>query len=309
MSGYDALRPLLAAIAAGRPLPSLPTIAPDTADGAYAQRARLELRHAHAIVAAVAAGARSVALDALRPLLDAPLAPTPFETLLEEVGARLARDAHEEELASRFLERRRALHDRFAFGAAVAGLADVLTRPDVLNVLDDALEEPVAYEPVMLPAATAVTPATWSRAVSSFVPFAATEMADTTAYVVTLRHLHDARTGDFAVHRIVWHDLEGDEPGVSDIVLAFEAGAGPLLRGLDPFTLRLRLFFGDGPAYVEASSADGGLFDVEVNPLEERIYLKLRRPHAWAATELPPRELWRSLRSCVLITEAPEATV
>lgn len=123
------------------------------------------------------------------------------------------------------------------------------------------------------------------------------------AYLVTLHHLEDARTADFSAHRIGWHELESGLAGVSDLVLSFEHGAERLLRQVDPEVLSLRLFFGEGPGYDEFSTAAGSLFDVEVNPAELRIYVKLRRPAAWSATGLPAAELWRQLSSCVLITE------
>lgn len=123
------------------------------------------------------------------------------------------------------------------------------------------------------------------------------------AYLVTLHHLEDARTADFSAHRIGWHELESGLDRVSDLVLSFERGSEPLLRQVDPEALSLRLFFGGGLGYDEFSTAAGSLFDVEVNPAELRIYVKLRRPAAWSATGLPSAELWRQLSSCVLITE------
>ncbi len=245
----------------------------------------------------MAAGAPDEALLALRPLLDTPLRPSPFETALEDVGARLAADTGDATLLQAFLERRRAYLRRFSGGAALHGLGVLLERPDSLDALasmvDGADDEPVVHAPPPLPL----------PAPSGFVPFGASPEPDTPAYVVTLRHLQDARTATFAVHRVVWHELESDDVTLSDLVLAFESDAAPMLRSIDPETLRLRLFFGDGPAYDEAAIAEGTLFDVEINPPEGRIYLKLRRPAAWNATELPPAALWRQLRSCVLITE------
>jgi hypothetical protein len=156
--------------------------------------------------------------------------------------------------------------------------------------------EPMAFEPVL------VEPIAFAPA-SGFVAFAAPLDPDTRAYVVTLRHLQDARTATFAVHRVTWHALESEDVAIADLVLAFEGDAAAMLRSLDPETLRLRLFFGDGPAYDEFATTDATLFDVEINPHEARIYLKLRRPAAWDATGLAPSDMWRHLRSCVLITE------
>lgn len=302
MSGYARLRPLLAAVAAGRPLTaplSLPDAPPrrESAEHAAAAQAREELAWARAALEAIAAGERPEALVALRPLLAAPLRPSPFETALEDVGVRLAADAGDASLLQAFLERRRAYTQTFGTGAALHGLGVLLERPALFDALASALDladdEPIHHAPAPLP----------PPAPSGFVPFAAPTDPDTPAYVVTLRHLQDAPTATFAVHRVAWHDLESDDVTVSDLVLAFESDAGPMLRSLDPETLRLRLFFGDGPSYDEAATADGTLFDVEINPPEGRIYLKLRRPAAWGATDLPPAELWRHLRSCVLITE------
>jgi hypothetical protein len=258
-----------------------------------------ELGTATAAVRALAAGDTEPALAVLERVLDAPLLPSPLESLLEEVGALLARNADAPALAHRFLERRRAYRQRFGEGAALYGLVGLLSEPERFAQLDLATrtgdDEPAAASP----------PEAHDRGVPvrGFVPFSDDGEAAASAYVVTLRHLEDATTASFAVHRVVWHDLESEDPSISDLVLAFERDARSMLRTIDPETLRLRLFFGDGPAYDEVASSDGSLFDVEVNPLEGRIYLKLVRPTAWRATELPPAELWRHLTSCVLITE------
>jgi hypothetical protein len=298
MSGYALLRPLLAAAAAGREIGTTPPEAPARGPAGHeaGAQAHEELTRAHAALIAINAGARADALAALLPLLDAPLRPSPFETALEEVGARVAADLGDAALLQAFLERRRAYARRFAGGAALIGMGMLLERPASFDSLASTADED-AHE-VHQPAPSLPLPAP-----SGFVPFAAEADPDTRAYVVTLRHLQDARTASFAVHRVAWHDLESDDVAVSDLVLAFENDAGAMLRAIDPETLRLRLFFGDGPAYDEAATAEGTLFDVEVNPPEGRIYLKLRRPAAWGATGLPVAELWRNLRSCVLITE------
>lgn len=306
MSGYARLRPLLAAVAAGRPVDApAPAIGAtpgvDGADPDTAAQARDELAWAAATVAAVAGGAPELALRVVRPILDAPLRPSPFETALEEAGARLASDAGDAPLALAFLERRRAYQSRFALGAALLGLGVLLERPAWADALEPADGADVAADAPDRGAHAFPTPV-GAPAPSGFVPFAAAD-PETPAYVVTLRHLRDARTATFAVHRVAWHDLGSDDAGLSDLVLAFENDAGPMLRAVDPERLRLRLFFGDGPAYDEAATSDGTLFDVEVNPPEGRIYVKLRHPAAWQATDLPPTELWRHLRSCVLITE------
>lgn len=303
MSGYASLRPLLTAVAAGRRLTAqaLASEAPPhlgTGDHAAAAQAREELAWARSALEAIAAGAHAKALLALQPVLDAPLRPSPFETALEDVGARLASVVGDETQLQAFLARRHAYTRRFARGAALQGLGVLLERPDWLDALDTA-HGPEDDEPV----ARAAGPSLPLPSPSGFVAFAASPEPDTPAYVVTLRHLQDAPTATFAVHRVAWHDLESDDATLSDLVLAFESDAGAMLRSLDPETLRLRLFFGDGPSYDEVATANGTLFDVEVNPPEGRIYLKLRRPAAWGATGLPPAELWRNLRSCVLITE------
>ncbi len=297
MSGYAILRPLLAAAAAGRPTTAPPLLPPSAgAPHEAALQADEELAWGRAALAAIAAGTRDQALVALRPLLDAPLRPSPLETTLEDLGARLAADEGDRALLHAFLERRRAYMQRFALGAALLGLEMLLERPAALDTLSTPIDGEV--DRVVAPPPPPPPPS-----VSGFVPFAAVPDPRTAAYVVTLRHLEDARTATFAVHRVAWHDLESADVGLSDLVLAFESEAAPMLRSIDPEMLRLRLFFGDGPAYDEAATADGTLFDVEINPPEGRIYLKLRRPAAWNATGLPPAELWRHLRSCVLITE------
>lgn len=303
MSDYARLRPLLAAVAAGdEGLASIPALAHATAglpgEGEAAAQARQELAWARAALTALAARAPTDALRVLRDVLEAPLRPSPFETALEDVGVRLAAAEGDAALLHAFLERRRAYTQRFGGGAALQGLGALLELPESLDALASTLggDDPVAHAQAPLPSSARVSP-------SGFVPFAASPDPATPAYVVTLRHLQDARTATFAVHRVAWHDLESDDATLSDLVLAFESDAGPMLRSIDPETLRLRLFFGDGPAYDEAATVDGTLLDVEVNPPEGRIYLKLRRPAAWGATDLPPAELWRNLRSCVLITE------
>lgn len=315
MSGYERLRPLLGLVVRGEALgPSLvealadmdveerPTSLREAGGGAAEQAAR-ELELAREALQAIAVGEGERALGLLLPLLARPMVPSPFETALEEVGARLAMAAGDSLLATRFVERRQVYWQRFSGGAALLGLSRLLADPEAFETVAAALETALDDGDPWMP-----EPAAGSRAgpkagvEPGFEPFAMEE-AQANAYVVTLRHLEDARTASFAVHRVGWHELEGDDPEVSDLVLSFEPSAADMLRGLDPEMLCLRLFFGDGPAFDEVSTADGSLFEVEINPPESRIYLKLRRPPAWSATNLAAAELWRHLRSCVLITE------
>ncbi|MBA2668499.1 MAG: hypothetical protein H0U69_15855 [Trueperaceae bacterium] len=303
MNGYERLRPYLVAVAAGGeaiPLPhpdTGPRVAPGDASDAASQ-ARAELACALTAVGAAFAGRPADAAAALATHLDAPLRPSPFETLLEEAGARLASGIGDGELAARFLERRHAYLARFGAGAVLAALAACVSETDLLDDLAATLgPTPDAAQPAIAP------PSPVAHAAGGFVPFAANQEAERPAYVVTVRHLEDARTATFAVHRVTWHDLEAPDPTLSDLVLAFEADAVGMLRRLDPEALRLRLFFGDGAAFDEVGTSNGSLFDVEVNPAEGRIYLKLRQPVAWLATDLPAAEIWSHLHSCVLISE------
>lgn len=319
MSGYLRWRPLLALAADGHPISKaqvevlskaerdrFPTETGVVHPGGPEDQAGRELRIAADVLRAIADGEAGAALGHLLHVLASPLVPSPFETALEELGARLATSLGDGVLASRFLERRRVYRDRYAGGAALVGLAGLLADPDVFDAVARALGPPVAQADLATPEPAHVSAThPWMPLDPGFAPFSVEEETpnQANAYVVTLRHLEDARTAGFAVHRVVWHELEGDDPEISDLVLSFETNAADMLRGLDPELLRLRLFFGDGPAFDEVATADGSLFDVEVNPPEGRIYLKLRRPAAWSATNLPAAELWRQLRSCVLIAE------
>lgn len=296
-----------------------------------------DLELALRVLGALAGGRRDAALEDLSGLLDAPLMASGLGTRLEELGAGLATATGDDALASRFLERRAAYRLRHGAAEAVAVLAAVAAEPSWLDDLDamlgDAEGRDAAQPSVPGPPSRPDAPADLAALVagiaarppygSGFVPLArepgepdgvtggaadgeagdAGSRDGAMAYLVTLHHLEDARTADFSAHRIGWDELDSELDGVSDLVLSFEAGSRSLLRQVDPESMSLRLFFGDGPGYDEVSTAAGTLYDVEVNPAELRIYLKLRRPVAWTATGLSPTELWRHLRSCVLITE------
>ncbi len=332
MSGYRHLSRLLAAAGTGLDLRRWMQV-PDeegpgassrvaqaaawSTDPALVEQAVWELSIARRALWAIADGDNAKALTILSEVLEAPLRPCPFEARLEELGARLA-TADDAVLAARFLERRQIYRQRFANGEALIGLSVLVGDPEAMDALAATLEPGVAAAAgwfTMDAAPGFDHPATDAADVlgrspapaPGFVPFAVGDEHDrpasANAYVVTVRHLEDARTATFAVYRVNWHELEGVDPAVSDLVLSFETPAAELLRRVDPERLRLRLFFGDGPAFDELSTTDRSLFDVEVNPPENRIYLKLRRPPVWSALGLPPAELWRHLHSCVLITE------
>ena len=284
------------------------------------------------VVLAVLEGRIRHALTELEPLLDEPVRVSAFGSRLEELGVHLAAAVGDERFGARCSARRDAYHQRFAAGHAVEALAVLAAESAWLEALDDLLAPSDVTqtadatggqtpEPVAAGAAydarwgspgddrwTLVPPPDDPGHVGGFVPLAGEADAPgrdgAMAYLVTLHHLEDARTADFSTHRIGWHELDSELDGISDLVLSFEPGAEALLRGVDPDSLSLRLFFGDGTGYDEVSTGMGTLYDVEVNPAESRIYLKLKRPTAWAATGLSPAELWRGLSSCVLITEA-----
>lgn len=348
MSSYSTLRPLLRAAcaegtldgAARSLLSSLPVgehggsvalgappYEPDFKSPPVAHPAWLQAHHeislARGLLNAMVEDRLQDALVLANTILAAPMRPSPLETLLEELGAKLAAAAGDSELQLALVSRRDAYLQRYSFGAALVGAAAVAQPGRVGEQILDLLEPgpvqtAVAADEDEVVAATSTSPDDHDRrpagndlapladlgpSTSSFTPFAAEYEPRTNAYVVTLRHLQEARTATFAVHRVHWHDLDSDDPRVSDLVLAFEDDASSMLRSVDPELLSLRLFFGDGPAYDEVSTSNGSLFDVEVNPAEGRIYLKLLRPPAWSATDLPPADLWSNLRSCVLITE------
>lgn len=296
----------------------------------FAEAARSEEGLALSALRALAEERSADALALLSVLLDDPVAATGLATQLEELGARLAGSLGQERLAVRFLERRAAYRQRYGPAHAVDLVTGLLADPEWLADVEAMLGVEVgAGPPVRLAEASGPTAeqGRWpgpraQHQRSGFVPFAREPRTpgapgggppghhpdahgedEAMAYLVTLRHLDEARTASFSAHRIGWHELDSGLAGVSDLVLSFEQGAEGLLRQVDPEALSLRLFFGDGPGYDEFTTSSGSLFDVEANPTELRIYLKLRRPPAWSATGLPAAELWRQLSSCVLITE------
>lgn len=265
--------------------------------------------HAARVAVAVLEGHGEAALAQLAPLLDEPLLTSPWAGRLEAIGADLADAVGDGSLAARFRARRDAYLRAYGAGHAVDALAALASEPGWLDELEPMLaiehDAPKTHEH---DGPAHVAPFAAPSTLGGFVPLAGERDAhgrdDAVAYLVTLHHLEDARTADFSSHRIGWHELDSELDGISDLVLSFEPEAENLLRQVDPDSLSLRLFFGEATGFEEVSTRVGTLYDVEVNPAESRIYLKLRRPPAWSATGLSPADVWRRLSSCVLITEA-----
>lgn len=266
------------------------------------------LSHAARVAVAVLEGRGDAALALLSPLLDEPLRTSMWGARLEAIGAELATAVGDDSLAARFRARREAYLRGYGAGHAVDALAVLASEPEWLDELEAvlAIEHDAGWTHEQDGLAR-VPPLAAPSVVGGFVPLAGEPDVhgrdDAMAYLVTLHHLEDARTADFSSHRIGWHELDSELDGISDLVLSFEPEAESLLRQVDPDSLSLRLFFGEATGYEEVSTRVGTLYDVEVNPAESRIYLKLRRPPAWSATGLSPADLWRRLSSCVLITE------
>ncbi|MBX3144495.1 MAG: hypothetical protein KF813_12100 [Trueperaceae bacterium] len=267
------------------------------------RQASLEIEVAESALSALAASDRAGALTALGAVLAAPLRPSPFDTALEELGVKLALDAVDEAAHGRFRQRSEAYEAVFGAGEALQAVSLLNADHDLVAWLDELLDLEDALEPDVgdIPRAEAGLGIGRPDVASYFTPMAGEDAPD--ELVVKLRHLVDARTATFAEHNVHWHEIPGEDLAVSDLVLSFEPDAEPLLRSLDPEALRIRLFFGEGPAYDEFSAAQGTLSDVEVNPPENRIYMKLRWPTEWRALGVSSAQIWSRLEYCVLISE------
>ena len=119
----------LAGVRCGRAGGRDPSGAPRSADAEHeaAEQAHEELSRAFTALSAMAAGAPDEALLALRPLLDTPLRPSPFETALEDVGVRLAADTVTRR-SCRPSSSDGAPTSSFSGGAALHGLGVLLER-------------------------------------------------------------------------------------------------------------------------------------------------------------------------------------
>lgn len=238
------------------------------------------------------AGAEATALEALRPLLQAPLLPHPLEAAPERFGARLAHARGDLESAARFAERADAHEATFTSAAALDGVGALHDAGALLASLrSDAGADESAWRPVVV-------------APTTFVAQAASREASTRAYVVTVRHELAGADARFELYSATLSDItdaDGTLPFEADLVLAFAHDAAAMLRRLDPERLELRLVFLGSATYEAFSSLDGSLRDVEPAPLEGRLYLRLRVPAAWRATGITLDAIWSSLESCVLL--------
>ena len=289
-------RARLAAYRASPALGSLRRAARDEHDPEAAGLARTVIA-VDALDAALAGRWRE-ALDLLQTQLEAALEPHPLESALERFGARLALALGETAVALRWSERARRYEDRFARGAALAGVhALVRAGADdasaVFEDLADAVEAQDAAPWHHLPAAWRPTPL-------GFVPRAGGETA-ARAYVVTIQ---DDAGASLRAYRVVLGDVGDDvAPEVRhavEVVLAFESDAATMLASLDPETLELRCVFAGSDLHEAFAVERGELSDVEVSVAERRLYLRLRWPPAWRAAGVAPATVWDSLEGLVL---------
>lgn len=191
------------------------------------------------------------ALANLRGLLDRPVKPDPLVEPLLRWGVRLASDTEDEPLRCRFERALAAYQERFAAAHALSDLGDAST----------------------------------SRALASrkgLRPYAATDAVDGPVRISLLR-LRDPVSVRFESTEADLSEIGDASQPYREIVLELDED-GAWLERLDPHDLTLRFVLDD--RYVEVSTHEGDLFDVEVNPHERRVYLKVRTaPASWSEVE------------------------
>lgn len=277
-----------------------------------ARQGSAEIALAERVLASLAAGDVAGAEAGLHAVLEEPQRLSPLETALEELGVELALGSGNQETLARFGQRREAYDSAYAEGAALGAVSALMIDSELVAFLDEMLaqgelEDVLERQRVNGLDVGAAAQQAVSSSGSLFIPMAhsAADDADTPVdREVILRYLLDARTATFSEYAVHWHELQVDDSAVSDLVISFESDAEILLRSIDPEALRVRLFFGQDAAFEEFSTAGGTLRDVEVNPPESRIYMKLQWPAEWLAADIAHGELWSRLAYCVLISES-----
>jgi hypothetical protein len=203
---------------------------------------------------------RDLVIELLTPLLDEPLEPDPLAESLLHLGVCVAKGRHLDEIAGAFSASLASYRVQFAASHALVGVSDALT--------DLAL----------------------ARAQSLVQPYSAPGETPADGHTLWIRRLRDARTARFDSFRARLYNLSESGLEYQEVGLELSEDGTGLLHDLDPASLRLRLVFES--RFVELTSADLSLFDVEVNLLEQRLYFKLR------PTE---RLRWDELESIVIM--------
>lgn len=201
------------------------------------------------------------ALAHLRPLLDAPAEPDPLMEPLLRWGERLAGEAGDDVLRARFSRALARYRERFTAAHALDTLAGALTD----WALSDAAE---------------------------LRPYAAADTAPGPVELTLLR-LRDPVSARFDATTARLSELDAGSADYREIVLELDPADRGWLDALDPRELTLRFVLED--RFVQVSTRDGELFDVEVNRSEARVYAKVRGA--------PPR--WEAVESIVIMAPTP----
>ncbi len=200
--------------------------------------------------------------DLLKPLLNWVPEPDPLAEPLLELGEKLALEGLLEEegssdmLGEAFRRKREAYRLQFASVYALEAMGDAVT--------DYLLAKTAAMQ-----------------------PFANSGKED--VFSCKVMKLKDIEAARFESYEAQLFDLSEEGLTYHELMLEFDTDALGLLQSLEPLALSLRFVF--DLSFIELSSHNGGLFDIEVNLGEKRLYTKLL---------LEQRPPWENLESIVI---------